>query len=214
MATHPRSIQPTTPFHPSTSCPTCSKIAQEVRDWAGFVQQNRSVSIAPWARFLNEHGCSTCKKVVAYFESYASKKAPKPQCIMRVACDRGGDLSLSCEDEGCLEKYCIEGWCSMFCSTSKSEEEKVCLETVIFCWSTVASALHHSEFALSLLLTESHFLFCSFYVSPIIMALCTYFPLEPGRQYTKRVSISSNSDSGSQIAIHSIMGSAASCPRR
>ena len=68
---------------------------------------------------------------------------------MRVACDRGGDLSLSCEDEGCLEKYCIEGGCSMFCSTSKSEEEKVCLETVIFCWSTVVSALHHSEFAVS-----------------------------------------------------------------
>lgn len=137
-------IQSSTPFHPSTSCLTCSKIAREVRDWAGFVRRNHSVSIAPWARIKNENGCLTCKKIVAYFESHSSKKAPQPQCIMRVACDRGGDLSLSCEDEVCLEKMCMEGGCSTFCSRYKSEEEKVCLKTAISCWSTMAPVLRHA----------------------------------------------------------------------
>ena len=150
MDTHTPSIQSSTPFHPSASCLTCSKIAQEVRDWAEFVQRNRSVSIAPWARFLNENGCLICKKIVAYFESHGAKKAPQPQCIMRVACDRGGDLSLSCEDEICLEKYCIEGGCSTFCSRYKSEEERVCLKTAIFCWSTIVAVLRHFKLTISI----------------------------------------------------------------
>ena len=76
MDMHTSSIQSNTHFHPSTSCLTCSKIAQEVRDLVGFVQRNRSVSIAQWATLLNANGCSTCKKIVAYFESHDSKNFP------------------------------------------------------------------------------------------------------------------------------------------
>ena len=141
---HTPSIQPNIPFQASKSCGTCSKIAQEVGDWAGFVQRNWSVSIARWATFLDENGCLTCEKIVAYFESHGSEKAPQPQCTMRVACDRGGDLSLSCVDEICLEKYCIQEGCSTFCSTSKSEGEKVCLRLRYSCWSTIVAVLRHS----------------------------------------------------------------------
>ena len=106
MDMHSPSIESNTPSYPSTSCRTCSKIAQEVGDWTGFVQRNPSMSIAPWATFLEENGCLTCK-IVAYFKNHGSKKAPQPQCAMRKACDRGGDLSFSYEDEICLEKYYI-----------------------------------------------------------------------------------------------------------
>lgn len=62
----------------SSSCPRCSKIAVEVNNWGrhlrvGFETQ---VSIAPWRSFDDAGECSTCRRLIDYFQSKISDGVP------------------------------------------------------------------------------------------------------------------------------------------